>query len=353
MRGFYISSISRLIACRVLIFVVVSSNTNVLAKQGSEIQSLVESTKLHSYSDITFFLRLPQQPAQPDEHTRTAGRKGQAVRGVLALCTHRTEPEDVKINVTDDGRFKWFVQFADKHKLALVTWTNFKGYRTDVSGDEMDEDRYKQYDKDFDDRAREWRTGFRRLCRKYDLPEKNVLMYGISGGAQMAHRLALRMPEYFFGVHVHVNSSYDQIKDDGNQILWLVTTGTQEYGYPAGVRFYRDALDAGYHMIFRAEENLGHSDSAGTRATGMAFWNYCLKFLPDATDPDWRPPPVDRFYLMRYPTYIGDYLNAEAFKREVAPKYIDPKVMVALPTKEIAEAWGTVLNIQHPTPNAE
>lgn len=322
--------------------------------EAEEVYRLIESTKLTRYSDITFFVRMPKQPPEPEEaHARSLWREGSAVRGVLALCTHRTEPQDVKINVTDDGRFQWFVKFADEHNLALVTWTNFKGYRTDISGDEMDEDRYKQYDKDFDHRAREWRTGFRRLCRRYDLPETNVLMYGISGGAQMAHRLALRMPEHFFGVHIHVNSSYDQIKNDGNQILWLVTTGTQEYGYPAGVRFYRDALDAGYHMIFRAEENLGHSDSAETQATGMAFWNYCLKFLPDATDPRWRPPQVDRFYLMRYPTYIGDYLNAEAFKREVAPKYIDPRVMVALPTKEIAEAWGTVLNIEHPTSNAE
>ena len=307
---------------------------------------LVESTKLKQYSDIIYFLRLPKQPLGVDENTRIVGRKSKAVRGVLALCTHRTEPNDVKINVTDDGRFKWFVQFADKHNLALVTWTNFKGYRTDISGDEMDEDRYKQYDKDFDDRAREWRHGFRRLCRKYDLPEKNVLMYGISGGAQMAHRLALRMPEHFFGVHIHVNSSYDQIKRDGNEVLWLVTTGTREYGYPAAVRFYREALDAGYHMIFRAEENLGHRDSAETRATGMAFWNYCLKFLPDATDPDWRAPPVDRFHLMRYPAYVGDYLNTESFKREVAPKYIAPEVMVALPTKEIARAWGTVVDIE-------
>ena len=311
------------------------------AYANQEIYKLVERTKLTKYSDITFFVRMPN-----GGFASGTTNASDSVREVLALCTHRTEPEDVKMNIEDDGRFKSSVKFADKHNLALVTWTNFKGYRTGTSGDEMDDDAYKRYDKDFDDRAREWRTGFRRLCRKYDLPEKNVLMYGISGGAQMAHRLALRMPEYFFGVHVHVNSSYDQIKKDGNQILWLVTTGTQEYGYPAGVRFYRDGLDAGYHMIFRAEENLGHSDSTGTRATGMAFWEYCLKFLPDASNPDWRAPPVDRFYLMRYPTYVGDYLNAEAFKREVAPKYIDPEAMVALPNKDIAEAWGTVLNFE-------
>jgi len=319
----------------------------VSATHAPEVHTLVEFTKLARYSDITFFVRLLKQPVlQPQAHVRSVGREGPAVRGVLALCTHRTEAEDVKINVTDDGRFQWFVKFADKHNLALVTWTNFKGYRIGTSGDEMDEDVYKKYDKDFDERAREWRTGFRRLCRKYDLPERNVMMYGISGGGQMAHRLALRMPEYFFGVHVHVNSSYDQIKRDGNQILWLVTTGTQEFGYPAGVRFYRDALDAGYHMIFRAEENLGHRDSAGTRATGMAFWNYCLKFLPDASNPNWRALPVDRFYLMKHPTFIGDYLNSEAFLAKDAPKYMEPEVMVALPNKDIADAWGTALDFE-------
>mgnify|MGYP003323070809 CR=1 FL=1 len=100
-----------------------------------DVFELVESTKLQSYSDITFFLRLPKiaESYKANEHDR--GGNAYRVGGVLALCMHRTELEDVKINVSKDGRFEWFVQFADKHNLALVTWTNFKGYRTDISGD--------------------------------------------------------------------------------------------------------------------------------------------------------------------------------------------------------------------------
>ena len=64
--------------------------------KSANIHKLVESTKLQNYSDITFFLRLPKQPLGVDENTRTAGRKGQAERGVLALCTHRTEPRTLK-----------------------------------------------------------------------------------------------------------------------------------------------------------------------------------------------------------------------------------------------------------------
>lgn len=311
----------------------------------SIISSLVEPTKLARYSDITFFVRMPNG-VDSEEEAKQSRKQRTTVRGVLALCSWMTYAEGARSCIEDKGRFREYVEFADKHNLALVTWTNFRGYKKGTSGDEMDEDAYKQYDKDFDKRAREWKNGFNRLCRKYNLPAKNTLMYGLSGGGQMGHRLALRMPEYFFAVHIHVNSSYDQIKRDGKHILWLVSTGTQEYGYPAGVRFYREALERGYHMIFRAEENLGHRGSPGTMNTSLAFFEYCLKFLPDASDPEWRAPPVDRFYLMRYPTYIGDYLNSEAFPAKVAPKYMEPEVMVALPDKGIAEAWGTVLNLE-------
>lgn len=330
-------------AVAVLVFSVMFCQLS--AAKPEEVYQIVESTRLRDYNDITFFVRMPKGISLEDS-VGQARRGDVKVRGVLAICNWSGDADEAKKNITEGGRFPHFAKFADEHNLALVTWTNFKGYKTGVSGDEMDRGEYKQYDRDFDQRAREWRTGFRRLCRRYNLPEKNVLLYGLSGGGQMGHRLVLRMPEYFFAVHVHVNSSYDQIKRDGNQILWLVTTGTQEFGYPAGVRFYRDALDAGYHMIFRAEENLGHSDSPDTRRTGMAFFEYCLQFLPDASDTDWRPPPVDRFYLMRHPAYIGDYLNSEAFPADVAPKYMAPEVMVALPTKAIAEAWGTVLELE-------
>ena len=334
--------------CFKIILCVVSQYTLLICSHASsneEIYELVEPTKLASFSDITYYVRLPK--GRPDENVgRASSRREVSVRGVLALVTWGTQPEDVRQNVAEAGRFKSYVKFADKHNLALIIWTNFKGYKTAVSGDVMDADRLKAYEKSYSQRAREWKNGYKRLCRRYSLPEKNLMIYGMSGGGQMAHRLALQEPDYFFAVHIHVNSSYDAIRRDGEQILWLVTTGTREYGYPAGVRFYREALSRGYNMIFRAEENLRHAGSAETERTSLAFFEYCIKFLPDASNPKWRPPPVDQFYLMKYPTYIGDYLNSEAFTREVAPKYMEPEVMVALPNKDIAEAWGTVLDFE-------
>lgn len=324
--------------------VALAAGTAAINAEEENIFSLVEQTKLLKFSDITFFVRMPNDNEHDANEDRLFKRETRKVSGVMALVGWDTSPEKAKLNITSNGRYREHVKFADQHKLALITWTNFKGYKIGTSGDEMDEEHLEMYEKSYDRRAREWRKGYKRLCRKFDLPEGNLLIYGISGGGQMAHRLALQQPDYFFAVHIHVNSSYDEIRRDGEQILWLVTTGTQEYGYPSGVRFYREALKRGYHMIFRAEKNLGHRSSLDTTRTSLAFFDYCIKFLPDASDPKWQPPPIDQFYLMRYPTYIGDYVNCDAFKRKVASEFMEPEVMVALPTKAIAEAWGTVLD---------
>lgn len=227
--------------------------------------------------------------------------------------------------------------------MAVVTWTNMKGYTTGVSGDEMDERTRERYDRAFDERSEKWAGGFRRLCRMYSLPEDNVLLYGISGGAQMAHRLALRNPDHFMAVHIHVNSSYDVPTEEGADLLWLVSTGTLEYGYPAAQRFYEQALDRGYHMIFKAQENIGHSDSPEIRRLSRVFFEFCLGFVPDASDPEWEPPPEELFYFMRYPVYVGDWYNQMAFPADRAEGNVPPEFMVSLPTKAVAEAWGTVI----------
>ena len=69
-----------------------------------------------------------------------------------------------------------------------------------------------------------------------------------------------------------------------------------------------------------------------------------IPFMPDPTNPDWLPPPVDKFYLMRHPIYVGDYLNNVVYPIECAVKNVsNRKYMVALPTKPIAQAWGNVI----------
>ena len=306
----------------------------------AEIHTLTEHVRDPAFEDITFFLRMPSAWDGEGPERDAFGRKVPTVRGVLAVCSYSADPEAVRRNVEPKGRFKHFHEWADRNRLAVMTWTNFRGYTIRESGDEMSEERREYFDKAFGARVKEWERGFRRMCRQYGLPEENVLLYGISGGGQMAHRLALQVPERFFAIHIHVNSSYDLPRRGGERMLWMVTTGTLEAGYPEAQRFYRRALDLGYHMIFKAEENLGHADSGAIRKLSLAFFDFCLLFLPDAADPEWEAPPEEWEYFMRYPVYLGDWYNQLVFPAEVGGKRIPPEFLVSLPSRGIAEAWG-------------
>ena len=48
-----------------------------------EISTLAESIKLQKYGEITFFMRLPKQLLDGNEHTRTLDQNSQEARGIL------------------------------------------------------------------------------------------------------------------------------------------------------------------------------------------------------------------------------------------------------------------------------
>ena len=303
-----------------------------------------DPTKRSKLEEITYVIRMPASwTIAKDEKAKEI--KIPCVRGVLAICTWKKQPEELKALLTSgETPFQYYLDFADANNLAVITWSNFGGYVIGTSSDEMQKDMAKQYDKIFNDRLSEWEQGFRRVLNKYTLPRNSIMIYGFSGGGQIAHRIALRKPQYFSGVHIHVNSSYDVPTPNAKNILWLVTTGELEYGYQAATRFYQKMLDLGYCVIFKAGENLGHATNPQINKLSMEFFKYLITFIPDPSNPEWKAPPIDKFYLMRYPIYIGDYLNQVAYPtKEAVSKVAHRKFMVALPTKPIADAWGVVI----------
>lgn len=304
---------------------------DIARSQSEEICEIIEKTKISGFEDITFYCRMPSSWSVENS----------PVRGVLAFCTWNTEAEDVRKNVSENGRFPGIVKFSDENNLALVSWTNFKGYNVFTDTVDLEDAEKERYDKEYGLRVKEWKTGFKRLCRKTKIPEDNILIYGISGGAQMAHRLVLREPEMFSAIHIHINSSYDVPTPDGSKVLWLVTTGEVEHGYSSAINFYRNSLVMGYHMIFKAGENLGHQNSPEIQGLSYEFFKYCLKFGVFA-DSD-VAKDVSHFELMKYPPYVGDLRNQWAVEVSLAEALIDKSDMVALPTKDLARAWGAII----------
>lgn len=262
-------------------------------------------------------------------------KDGDAIRGVLCICTWKNTSDGVLGNLRGGNPL---LQWAAKNQFALLSWSQLGFFTTGLSNDEMNAKQDAAWSRRFDIAATKWEYAIQELIKKYKLPNRDFLIDGISNGAQTAHRLALRKPHYFSGIHIHVNSSYDNPTKEGKDMAWLVTTGELEYGYEASQRFYYNALELGYPIIYKAGENLGHSGSPEISRLTVAFFDYLLPFLPDhrEKDPKFKGDP---YLLMRRPLYIGDWLNQQAvpFERR---HLIQGRYQTALPTREVAVAWG-------------
>jgi pimeloyl-ACP methyl ester carboxylesterase len=260
------------------------------------------------------------------------------VRGVFCVLRWYREPNSVHDLVSKESQW---TQFADKHRLALLSWTSLGFYTTGISNDEMDKKTDNRWSERFDEAAGEWEKGIRHLIREYGIPERDYLVQGHSGGGQTGHRLALRKPQYFSAIHIHVNSSYDKPVPAARNIIWLVSTGEREYGYPASQRFYYDALEAGYSIIYKAGESLGHSSSPQIDRLGLAFFEYALTYLPDYRE----KAPIGKgnmHALLRKPPFIGDWLNQDVVP--AAKSYlVQGRYQTAIPTRDIAKIWGTLI----------
>ena len=273
--------------------------------------------------EITFFLKLPP-----------GVRSGADIKGVFSFCTWEADPKkireriggksgnDTNINV---GNFP-----ALANGMAVISWTTFqstKSFDKTRNFDEMNKKQAAQMDREFDKIARTWRKGIDSLIKDYQLPSEGWFLHGISRGGQWAHRLALREADLFGAVHIHINSSYDQPTPEASKILWLVSTGELEAGYPAAKRFYAASRKLNYPVIFYAEPKLGHDDSPKTRSLGNAFFTYALARRQNKPE------------VLNAERFVGDYLKHEFVPVSQADK-IPVDVQVYLPSRKIAEVWG-------------
>jgi hypothetical protein len=297
--------------------------------------------KVSSLEDIHFFIRMPQSL-----------KKDEQVRGVLVDLIYLRDPVALKKWLV--GNNGALVQFAEKHKLAVLTSTTATIYSIADSFNQTDRKRFT-LDDNMERSARAWNRALNVICKTYNLPDRDFLMYGISRGAQWAHRLALREPQRFLAVHAHVNSSYEEPVAQANTLLWLITTGDREYGYPAARAFYEKCRTMGYPILFKSQGNLGHDSSPEIERLGICFFEYALQlkeerdrlvaekqqdeFAPHEIPKKGFPPQVIKNFFD--PPYVGDLLNEDVYPAASASR-IPEKLRVAIPTLEIAKAWGYV-----------
>jgi hypothetical protein len=306
--------------------------------------------------------RNPKQPTL-EMYLRIPGSKDKkAISGILAFCTWEKDQAAIlsklDIRATDKpvdlpgpaALVRSVILYAEEHQLAVLTSGTAEAWDKHVSTEEMEKEKQREFDRNFDFLANAWERGLKDLSREAGgIPTDNMLLYGMSRGAQWAHRLALRKPGYFLAVHVHIPSTFDTPTPGANKPLWLLTTGEKEIGYERAQNFFRECEALGYPIIFKAIVGLGHQGSSIADTLGLRFFDYALsvKSLRDnyekqhivALERLAKQKSEPWLGAFREPEYFGDFVNQDCVP--IAQAEMIPKALrVALPNKILADAWN-------------
>lgn len=248
-------------------------------------------------------------------------------KGVMAICKFG-DRGDIPLDLSASSQhFGYLVNFADEHDLAVIAFgqpTAGGAWDRRVSTDEMEDKAAEEFDKNFESIAREWARAASKFASDNRLPSGGWLMYGICGGAQYAHRLALREPRLFRAMHAHYGGSYDVPTRGGASVQWLITTWEDDVGHVPAQRFYRACLGQGYRIMIRSLPRNADPEERRLQRLSLLFFEHALAH-PDGAKPE----------------YIGDYITNVAFPAASA-SWIPKEQSVALPSRAIAEAWGEV-----------
>lgn len=257
------------------------------------------------------------------------------VKGVLCACILANRPENIRwqlLHTSKRNEIGRLLAFARTNNLAVVAWGASKGlWNPRLNWHDYNKQDLKAWDREFDYVANAWEDAMSHLASSYKLPQNGYLLWGYSGAAQYAQRLALRKPKLFRAVHLHISSSYDQPVLEGKRILWCVTTGENENGYQRSLGFFSEANRVGFPIIYKAYPGLGHSGHRPAESLGIECFLLALKH-PDANWSD----------LLSNAPFWGDVINQTIWKQN--EKHMIPvSFRTALPDPNVMRAWKSEL----------
>jgi hypothetical protein len=297
------------------------------------IEQVVQTDNLR-YPSFTLLMHLPHGVNDPKR-----------VTGVLAMCLLADtvgQMRDTLQAIQPQGDPNPYFAYAEAHNMAIIAWGARWVWDSYANFDQLDKNQRIEWNDDFQKMVLAWNHGINLLVNKYQIPDHDYLMYGLSAGGEWVHRLALHDPGRFLAVQMHISTSYDAPTPEGSHVMWLLTTGELDGGCDNARRFYSAARDLGYPIIFKAIEGLGHGGSSVADQLGTHFFDYALaiKHKRDAANANdlTRSQPLDVSGFYSSPFY-GDLMNQEMFAahdKEMIPRGF----LVPLPNKDIADAWN-------------
>jgi hypothetical protein len=302
-----------------------------------KIEKFVVKTGVEEQPELNLFVRIP------------GSSKGVGtVDGVFCFCTWQQEDTSLlnRLKKPDDP----LVTFADRNRLAVITWNTAALLPPGVPVQGLDEAAERELNAKFDRIGKAWLDGVKKVCRTHKLPDKDFLIHGISRGSSYAHRLVLRYPESFLAAHTHIASYYDPPNAKASNVLWLLTTGEIDGGYGATREFYKKAQELNSPVLFKAGPSLGHAMRDDIEGLSLEFFDYALSLRRQAIE--WRAnPPKDRGDTskltaadlfrerMVHAGWFGDFINHEVYPKNEG-EWIPESQRIPLPTEALANAWS-------------
>ncbi len=274
---------------------------------------------------------------------------------MIAYCTSESKESNILAALGDQEMEKHsgypadLIKFAELNNMAVLEWGSVEIPLDHANKEEVVAAQQSQFDPDFDALAAAWEKGSKSIRQRNGYPRNDYLLYGISSGAQFAHKLALRNPDYFLAVHIHTANSYDTPTPNASGVMWLVTTGEMDDNYKGSVQFYKESRRLGYPIIFKAIMGLGHNDSRIADDLGIRFFQYALSLrdLHDQYEAQRRmhvaasgaPSAATWLQSFRAPEYVGDFLNRIATPAP-SSTWFPTRYKFHCPNKTLADAWN-------------
>ena len=81
------------------------------------------------------------------------------------------------------------INFCKEYDLALLCWGSRRVWDRERNWNQYEKAEYMAYDETFDRISSTWKRGVDKLCEDYKIPNRNFLMWGMSGAAHIRIRV--------------------------------------------------------------------------------------------------------------------------------------------------------------------
>ena len=109
--------------------------------------------------------------------------------------------------------------------------------------------------------------------KDFSIDESKIFIVGFSGGAQFAHRFALKYPEEVRAACVLSAGDYDRPRQlsETSRVKYFVAVGEEDERYGKTKDFYRQLKSLGFDAIFQSFPGVGHILHSSIKEAVMDF----------------------------------------------------------------------------------